>query len=160
LEKGIGQIKRILPAIIYLSLGASVVLFLLAGPLIQGFYGKNFTAAVAVFRILTIVPVLSFINSTLGLQTMVNLKMDKAYFSIIFSGGVFSVIFNIIVIKFYGYLGCAWSWIIAEAVIAIVQNLYLKSKGYNLFQMKNFSPKMVVLEFKTIIANFRKPEVN
>jgi PST family polysaccharide transporter len=160
LEKGIGQIKRILPAIIYLSLGTSVVLYLLAEPLIHGFYGRNFTPAITVFRILTLVPVLSFINSTLGLQTMVNLKMDKAYFWIIFSGGVFSVIFNTIIIRFYGYVGCAWSWIIAEVIIAVVQHLYLKSKGYDLFQLRNFNPKTVVLEFRYIVTNFRRPKTD
>jgi len=160
INKGIAQIKRVLPVIIYLSLGVSFILFLSAGFLIRGFYGNHFTPTILVFRILTIVPVLSFINSTLGLQTMVNLKMDKAYFSIIFSGGIFSVIFNVIIIHFYGYVGCAWSWIIAEAIIAVAQYLYLKNKGYNLFQLDNFNPKVVALEIKTLITNFRKPKTD
>ena len=157
-NKGIAQIKRVLPIIIYLSLGTSIILYLSAGMLIHGFYGDRFTPSIPIFQILTLVPVLSFINSTLGLQTMVNLKMDKAYFFIIFSGGGFSVIFNVIIIHFYGYVGCAWSWIIAETIIAIIQSLYLKSKGYNLFQLNNFSPRIVTLEIKTIITNFRKPK--
>jgi len=156
INKGIEQIKRILPIVIYISLGLSIILYCSAGILIHGFYGGRFTPTILVFRILTIVPVLSFINTTLGLQTMVNLKMDKAYFAIIFSGGIFSVVFNIVIIHFFGYIGCAWSWIVAETIIAIVLNYYLKSKGYDLFKWKNFSPKMIALEFKTLVLNFKK----
>lgn len=156
INKGIVQIKRMLPLIIYASLGFSVVLYLAAGLIIHGFYGKNFDATVVIFRILTIVPVLSFINTVLGLQTMVNLKMDKAYFSIVFSGGLFSVVFNIIIINFYGYVGCAWSWIIAETLIALVLNWYLSKKGYKLFVAKYFNPLAIVEEMKTIAMNFKK----
>ncbi len=156
ITKGIEQIKRILPIIIYASLGLSVILFFAAGPLIHGFYGKNFDATVLIFRILTVVPVLSFINTVLGLQTMVNLKMDRAYFYILLSGGIFSVIFNIIIIHFYGYLGAAWSWIIGETIIAIVLHQYLNNKGYNLFEFRYFSPKSVVFEVKALALNFTK----
>jgi len=160
IDKGIEQMKKILPMIIYIALGCSLVLFLSSGILINSFYGIHFKPTILIFRILTIVPVLSFINTTLGLQTMVNLKMDKAYFFIILSGGIFSVVFNIIVINFYGYVGCAWSWIIAETLIAIVLHFYLKNKGYNLFEAKNFSPFKVLFEIKTILLNFKKRTTN
>jgi O-antigen/teichoic acid export membrane protein len=156
IDTGIAQIKRILPIIIYVSLGFSIVLFLSAGILIHGFYGSHFTPTILVFRILTIVPVLSFINTTLGLQTMLNLKMDRAYFTIILSGGIFSVIFNIVIINLFGYVGCAWSWIVAETIIAVALNFYLKSKGYHLFEWKNFNPKIVAIELKTLALNFKK----
>jgi O-antigen/teichoic acid export membrane protein len=155
-QKGIEQIKRILPMIVYLALGCSAMLYLVAPVLIKGFYGRDFGPTIIIFRILTVVPVLSFINTILGLQTMVNLKMDKAYFTIIFSGGVFSIIVNIAIIHFYGYLGGAWSWIIAETVIAIVLHTYLKSKSINLFVAHNFTPKSVAMEFKTLVTNFKK----
>jgi PST family polysaccharide transporter len=158
IEKGIGQIKKLLPIVIYLSLGMSVILYFLAGLLIHGFYGKQFDATILIFRILTIVPVLSFINTILGLQTMVNLKMDKAYFTIILAGGIFSVIFNFIIVNLYGYIGCAWSWIIAELIIAVAMHRYLKNKGYNLFDAGNFSPFVVFREIKTFIINFRKKQ--
>lgn len=155
LNKGIEQVKRILPMIIYLSIGFSGVLYLTAALIIKGFYGPAFIPAIIVFRILTIVPVLSFINTVLGLQTMVNLKMDKAFFVIIFSGSIFSVIFNIVVIHFYGYVGGAWSWIIAEAIIALTMNFYLTSKGYSLFVARNFTPQSIYSEFKLLVSNFK-----
>ncbi len=155
IEKGILQIRRILPIIIYASLGFSVVLFFFGGIIIRNFYGEGFQPAVVVFRILTIVPVLSFINTILGLQTMVNLKMDTSYFLILLSGGIFSVIFNIIIVRNYGYVGGAWSWILAEAVIAIVLNHYLKKKGYSMFIWKNFSPRAVIAEVEILVKNFK-----
>jgi PST family polysaccharide transporter len=155
-NKGIEQIKRVLPIIIYASLAFSVFLFFAAGFIIRGFYGQNFGPAVFIFRILTIVPVLSFINTVLGLQTMVNLKMDKAYFYIIFSGGVSSILLNLVMIHFYGYRGSAWSWIAAEALIAIVLYRHLHKKGYQLFQPKYFNPLSVVAEVKNMVLNFKK----
>jgi PST family polysaccharide transporter len=128
----------------------------MAGVLIHGFYGRQFDATILIFRILTIVPVLSFINTVLGLQTMINLKMDKAYFAIILSGGIFSVIFNFVIVNLYGYVGCAWSWVIAESIIAIAMHKYLKSKGYNLFEARYFAPSAVLLEVKTFVVNFKK----
>ncbi|MEO3408418.1 flippase [Mucilaginibacter sp. CAU 1740] len=155
-DRGIAQIKRVLPVIIYASLALSIFLFFTAELIIRGFYGQNFGPAVIVFRILTIVPVLSFINTVLGLQTMVNLKMDSAYFYIIFSGGLCSILLNLVMIRFYGYRGSAWSWIAAESLIAIVLHLHLRKKGYQLFQAKYFNPITVVAEIKNMVSNFKK----
>jgi len=155
-NRGIEQLKKVLALIIYLSLGMSVMLYFAAGVLIHGFYGNQFNATIIIFRILTIVPVLSFINTVLGLQTMLNLKMDRAYFVIIFLGGVFSVLFNLVMVNIYGYMGCAWSWIVAEFIIAVAMDRYLRSKGYSLFVAKYFNPAAIVLELKSLVLNFRR----
>jgi PST family polysaccharide transporter len=155
IDRGIEQIKKILPAIIYFSLACMLLLYLSADLLIKGFYGPHFQPTILIFRILTIVPVLSFVNTVMGLQTMVNLKMDKAYFVIILCGGVFSVLFNMVVINLYGYIGCAWSWIVAETIIATVLFTYLKRKGHNLFEARYFNPRTVLVQAKTFFKNFR-----
>lgn len=155
-NRGIEQLKKVLALIIYLSLGMSVMLYFVAGVLIHGFYGNQFNATIIIFRILTIVPVLSFINTVLGLQTMLNLKMDRAYFVIILSGGVLSVLFNLVMVNIYGYMGCAWSWIVAEFIIAVAMDRYLRSKGYNLFALKYFNPAAIALELKSLVLNFRR----
>lgn len=155
IQRGIEQIKKILALVIYISVGMSVVLFFSAEPLIYGFYGRQFGPAIFVFRVLTLVPALSFINTILGLQTMLNLRMDRAYFLIIFSGGVFSVIFNLIIVNLYGYKGCAWSWIIAELIIATAMDCYLRTKGYKLFTAKYFSPLAIAAEIRAVALKFK-----
>ncbi|MDT3401767.1 flippase [Mucilaginibacter terrae] len=152
--KGIEQVRRVLPMIVYFTILGSVAIYFLADILIISFYGEKFAPAVYVFKVLTLVPVLSYINTMLGLQTMVNLKMDKAYFRIILLGGIFSVVFNLIVIKFYGYKGGAWSWVFTEIVIALIMHFYLKSKGYNLFDIKLYSISNVLEEIKLLVKKF------
>jgi len=156
INDGLEKIRRILPLIIYFSLICSAVLYLSSQMLVTGFYGHSFQPAVKIFRILTIVPVLSFINTILGLQTMVNLKMDRPYFVIIFSGGIFSIIFNVVMLHFYGYTGSAWSWIFAETIIAATLWYYLKSRNYNPVKPAGFNPRMVLQEVKLIVTNLKK----
>jgi O-antigen/teichoic acid export membrane protein len=155
-DKGIQQIRRMLPIIIYFTLGCSIVVYFLGGYMIRTFYGDRFEQSIYIFKILTLVPVLSYINTILGLQTMVNLKMDKPYFFIILFGGIFSVLFNLIVVRFYGYKGCAWSWIITEVLICLVSYIYLLSQKINVVELKYFGFKNVLEEIKWFIGNLKK----
>lgn len=157
IQEGLEKIRRVLPLIIYFSLICSAVLYLSSQLLVTGFYGHSFQPAVKIFRILCIVPVLSFINTVLGLQTMVNLKMDRPYFVIIFSGGIFSIVFNIVMLHFYGYTGSAWSWIFAETIIAAMLWYCLRSRNYNPVNPARFNPRVVLQEAKTLVMNIRKP---
>lgn len=158
-DKGIELTRRMLPIIIYFTSGVSVVLFFLAPYLILGFFGKKFENSILIFQILTVVPVLSYINSTLCLQTMVSLNMDKPLFRIVLASGIFSVVFNLIVIKSFGYIGSAISWIFTELIICIASNYVLKRNDVHLFDWKMFNPKMVIAEIKTLIS-LRKNSVN
>jgi len=159
-EKGIKQVKRMLPIIIYFTLLCSFIMFFLGDLLIRLFYGPQFIPSVLIFKILMFVPVLSYINTILGLQTMVNLKMDKPYFFIIFLGGVFSVVFNVIIINIYGYKGCAWSWVVTEIIIALVSHFYLKKKDINLFDSSYFSYNSVLNELRLLIKKIYPKQVN
>lgn len=159
-EKGIELTKKLLPIVIYFTGGVSIVLFFLAPILIVGFYGKSFERSVLIFQILTVVPVLSYINTTLCLQTMVSLNMDKPLFRIVLASGIFSVIFNLIVIRTFGYIGSAVSWIITELIICIASNYVLKRNEVRLFDWEMFKPRVVINEVKTLISLRKGPVSN
>ncbi|SDP56898.1 polysaccharide transporter, PST family [Mucilaginibacter sp. OK268] len=155
-ERGIEITRRILPVIIYFTSIVSFTLFLLSRILITGFYGHQFDKSIVIFRILTLVPILSYINTILCLQTMVSLKMDKLLFRIVLGSGIFSVIFNLFVIRTYGYIGSALSWVITEVIICFVSYYCLKRHDVELFDAQLFSPKSVLNEVKTLMLNLKR----
>ncbi len=60
--------------------GAALILWLFGPMVIVLFYGPKFEPTVAVFRILAFVPMIIGLSNLLGIQTMINLKMDKTFF--------------------------------------------------------------------------------
>ncbi|WP_345955882.1 flippase [Mucilaginibacter sp. PAMB04168] len=153
-QKGIQLVQKIMPIVVYFTICCSLFAFIFGGYFIKLFYGDKFVSSILVFRILTIVPVLSYINTLLCLQTMVVLKMDKALLKIIFFCGVISVFLNLIMIHFFGYVGSAFSWIITEMFIALLSYYSLKRSGYDMFSPYYFNIFNAVNEIKGLGRQF------
>lgn len=139
-EAGVETLRKILPPIIYVALFSSIIIFFFSDIIIRLFYGNAFEPSIIIFRILTLVPLFSLMNTTLGVQALLNLKKDKVFFWISLFGGLFSIITNLIVIQVYGYVGCAWAWLFTEFFMALAAHIYLLKIGINVFSLEYLKP--------------------
>lgn len=130
-EQGLKVIHKLVPILVLVLGAASILMFFLGPYVITLFYGDKFAPAIAVFKVLAIVPLLFSLNNVFGIQVMLNNKMDTSFFTITAIGGIFSVLLNIWIVKQWGYMGSAFNWLATESLILICMLIVLKSKGFN-----------------------------
>src|SRR5690606_28063691 len=95
--------------------------------------------SIAVFRILAFVPMIIGWSNLLGIQTMVNLKMDRPFFRITAVGALVSIVMNILLVSRFGYTGTAWCWLLTELFITTCMFVVLKRHGIRVIEKKYFS---------------------
>ncbi|NEU69576.1 flippase [Spirosoma agri] len=121
------------PLLAFMTL-VSIGLWLIAPLFIAKFYGDQFLDAIRVLRVVSLLPITIGISNLLGFHTMLNLRMDKAFFFITLGGSVIGLLINILFIREMGYLGAAYAWVSAEAFIALAMYSYLYHKGIQVIQ--------------------------
>jgi PST family polysaccharide transporter len=138
-QKGIEQVKRTAPFVALVTAAMGVVVWLLAPFIVTIFYGEAFRPSIGVLRILCFVPMILGISNLMGVQTMVNLRMDKPYTFIIAIGGVLGLVLNFWLARVFSYTGAAWAWFLTEISIALLLWAYLNKKGIQIFDTTYFS---------------------
>lgn len=137
-EAGIRMVQKILPIVAALT-GAAVLMIMILGPLmLKLFYGEKFTPAVPVLQILMFLPLIIGFSNIMGIQIMLNLKMDKIFFRVTACGAALSVCLNLIMIRHWGYIGTSINWIATEFLICITMFFILRSKGIHPFDPQYF----------------------
>lgn len=150
-EKGLDLVKQLFPVVTIITLVVAIFLWLFGPLVITLMYGEKFEPSILVFRILVFIPLIIGWSNLLGIQTMINLKMDKPFFRITLLGAIISIALNFLLIKQYGFVGTAWSWLMTEIFITIGLYAYLSRKGINIFEKKYFSTAHFMKYFKPLI---------
>ncbi|HEX5150786.1 MAG TPA: flippase [Parafilimonas sp.] len=138
-EKGIETAQKIFPVIVTVSLLMSLGIFLLADPVLTIFYGSKFQDSIKIFKILSFIPFISCINNMIGIQFMLNLKMDSLYFRIMSIATLSSIAINFLMTYMWDYQGTAFAWLITEVLIFVLLYLNITKKGITVFHSDYFS---------------------
>lgn len=137
-EHGLRLVQKIVPFIL-IFLGVACLVMLLLGPLvIRLFYGQKFISSIPAFRIMAVIPLFYMLNNLLGVQVMVNLGMDKTYFRIVAVTGVLSLVLNIVTLRYWGYLGSAFNWLVTEVFLFLITYMQLRRKRLDPFNKEYF----------------------
>ncbi len=155
-EKGIDIVRQLLPVVTLITLSAALVLWLFGPLVITLFYGEKFTPSISVFRILAFVPMIIGWSNLLGIQTMINLKMDKPFFRIILTGAILSIGLNFLLVKRFGFMGTAWSWLLTEIFITLTMFTFLSKKGINIIDKKYFTTAHFKKYLQPLIVTFKQ----
>lgn len=147
---GLEKLQRIFPIVFYMTTAIGVFILLLAPYLVTLLYGNRFVGSVISVQILAFLPLLSSFSSMLGVQTMLNLKMDKLFLKVTGFASVFSVIINFIMAKYYSYIGTSVSYLATEILIATGLYLTLKNKNITIIKRENFNPQNIILLIKSL----------
>ena len=116
-------------------IGVSAGLWLIAPVVINLLYGEKFQESIRVLRIVSLLPITVGISNLLGLHTMLNLRMDRAFFVITALGSVIGLSLNTLLIQKLGYVGAAYAWVAAELWITLSMYLYLRYKGIQVVRL-------------------------
>lgn len=155
-EKGLNVVKQMLPVVTILTFSAALILWLLSPMIILLVYGHKFEPSIMVFRILAFVPMIVGWSNLFGVQTMINLKMDKVFFRITAMGAVTSIILNFLFVSKLGFVGTALSWVLTEVLIVVSMYAVLAKKGISIVDMKYFTPAQLKRYITPIILSVKQ----
>lgn len=155
-EEGLKRVQITAPFIFYFTILMGIGVWVLAPYLITIFYGEAFSPSISVLRILCFLPVALGVSNLMGVQTMVNLKLDKPYTRIIFAGSIFGVILNLWLAKAYSYIGGAWALLFTEILLAVLMWFYLEKNKLRVLSIDYFRPKYIAETLGPIIQSLRK----
>jgi PST family polysaccharide transporter len=93
--------------------------FCFAEYIIEIIYGKAMLPSVLLFRIIILIPLLSFLDNMYGKQILLNLGRDNLYFRVIVFATILNLSINFILTHFYRELGTAITLIITQIVIVL-----------------------------------------
>jgi len=139
-EKGLDVVKQMLPIVTVLTFSAAFILWLFGPLVIMLLYGHKFEPSILVFRILAFVPVVIGWSNMFGIQTMINLKMDKVFLRITAIGALSSILLNFLFVTRFGFVGTAMSWVLTEVFIVLCMYFVLAKNGISIIDKKYFSP--------------------
>jgi len=96
-----------------------IVCFFFAEQIIEIIYGKAMFSSVLIFRILILIPLLSFLDTMYGKQILLNLGRDHLYFRVIVFATILNLATNFILTNIYQELGAAITLIITQIFIVL-----------------------------------------
>lgn len=96
-----------------------IVCFFFAEQIIEIIYGKAMFSSVLIFRILILIPLLSFLDTMYGKQILLNLGRDHLYFRVIVFATILNLTINFILTNIYQELGTAITLLITQIFIVL-----------------------------------------
>lgn len=156
--EGVEEVKRIFPMVMVYTFSMCLFAALCAPLVIRILYGARFEDSIWILRILAISPFVASISNVMGVQTLLNLKLDKKYFLITIVGCVVNVILNIILIPVLSYYGTALAWICTEISIMISLFIVLRRQKINLIDGRYFNMGYLQQAGKSVFNSLRKKQ--
>ncbi|MFU0783660.1 MAG: putative O-antigen transporter [Thermoanaerobacterium thermosaccharolyticum] len=127
-ESSIKFVKRLIKYIGSGSLLISLGILLFARPIVFIILGKQYNESIPVMRILAMLPFVVALSNILGIQVMLNYKMEKEFSKIIISASIINVILAIILSFLYKHIGVSFSVLITEIYVTVIMYLVLHKK--------------------------------
>src|SRR5690606_5453231 len=137
-------INKITPVIVIYSFIMCSGLFIFSPLVIDVFYGSEFKESILVLRILCLIPMCSALINMLGIQTMINLNLEKQFSAILLIGSIIGLIISLVLIRYFDFLGASWAWVISEGTTVCILWIYLKSKGIQVFYFSHMKPTVIL----------------
>lgn len=108
---------------------ASILLFILAAPIVNIILGNQFEQSIIVLRILAFLPFMDALSNIFGIQTMLTFNMKEALSGIYISGGILNIILALIFVPLWKHVGTATAALITETYIALAMFIFIHKKG-------------------------------
>ncbi|MEI2275659.1 oligosaccharide flippase family protein [Sphingobacterium sp. ML3W] len=150
-EEGLNVLRSLLPVLIYVLLVVGILIFFLAPFSIHLIYGNKFDNAIAPLKILAFLPLISMVNTFLGIQTMLNLKMDKDFFRVTAMAACIGFLLNLVLSSQYGFIGTSYSYLLIELFVLGALYVTLVKKNVNILLANKFSLGAVISICKNIL---------
>lgn len=112
------------------SLLISILCFFFAEQIILLVVGADFHQSVSVLRIISFLPFIIYLSNLFGIQTMLNLKYNKEFTSIISFAAFINLVLSFLLIPYWKEIGSAISVLITEIIVTVSIIMFLSKKKF------------------------------
>lgn len=113
-----------------LTLGISVLLIFVAGPVVLILFGAELESSIALIQVMAFLPFIIGISNVLGIQTMLNFGMNKAFSRILVLSGIVNLILLFSLVPQLEAMGAAISVVISELFVTLTMAIVLWRTGF------------------------------
>ncbi len=106
----------------------TLILFVLAKPVVLIVLGSGYEPSINVFRIILLLPLIILLSNIYGIQIMLNLNYKKEFSRIILSAGIVNLILSFILVPLYLEIGTAIAVVITETIVTAGMIAFVKRK--------------------------------
>ncbi|GGG12438.1 oligosaccharide flippase family protein [Pontibacter amylolyticus] len=131
-DEGLRVVQFTMPIVLTLAFIACLLGCLLAPVLVGIIFGKQFSEAINILRVLSFVPFVIVFSQFLGIHIMVNLNMDLIFKKVIFSGALIGIAMNFLGGYLGGTVGISFTYFLTELLIAFLFMYFLKKENITL----------------------------
>lgn len=128
-EAAVEFIRKSLKWMGLFSFTISVLLFILAKPLVAVSLGEGFGASVAILRVMAFLPFIVAMSNVFGMQTMLTFGMDRLVSRVLLLAGLINLTIIVPLVCALGPEGAAISLLITETFV-VVACWYVVEKGH------------------------------
>jgi O-antigen/teichoic acid export membrane protein len=94
-----------------------------------------------------------------GLHTMLNLRMDRAFFMVTAIGSVIGLGLNLILVNRFAHIGAAYALVFTELYITVAMYGYLRWKGYDVVKLSHLHEAIAFTKARVQTLLNRKPSI-
>lgn len=136
-EQGLRMVRTTFFPLFLVMACVSAGLWLVGPFVITLLYGAKFAGAVTILRVVAVLPLIIGMSNLLGLHTMLNLRMDRAFFTVTAVGSVLGLALNLLLIRRFAHVGAAYALVITELYITVAMYVYLRWKGIEVIKVSH-----------------------
>jgi len=137
-ERALSFIRRLVKVVGIGNFMISLLIFLLAAPIVNIVLGNQYHQSIIVLQILAFLPFIIGLSNIFGIQTMLTFNLKRAFSKILISAGLLNVTLALILAPLYQHIGVSIAVLITEIFVTLSMFLYLAKKGIKLFERGKF----------------------
>ncbi|HEX7356564.1 MAG TPA: flippase [Ignavibacteriaceae bacterium] len=107
----------------------SIILFLLAEPIVNLVLGKDYQSSILVLKIIAWLPFVIFLSNVLGIQTMLPLNKHKSFSVILFLAAVINLSMAFILVPNYFEIGTTVAVLITEIFVTAAFYIFIRKNS-------------------------------
>ncbi|NML67725.1 flippase [Hymenobacter sp. RP-2-7] len=136
-EEGLRMVRNTFFPLVGLLVLVALGLWLVGPFVLTLLYGAKFQEAGTILRVVAVLPLVIGLSNLLGLHTMLNLRMDRAFFLVTAVGSVVGLALNWLLIRRFAHVGAAYALVITELYITGAMYGYLRWKGIEVIKLSH-----------------------
>jgi len=135
-EKALSLIRKLAKLVGGGSFVISLILLILAGPIVNLVLGSQYQQSIIVLRILAFLPFIVGLSNIFGIQTMLTFNFKKAFSRIYISAGLLNISLALILLPIYQHIGISIAMLTTEIFVTTYMFFYLRRRGIKIFGRK------------------------
>lgn len=147
-------VKKAIYFVVLISVPLVLYFIIFAKDVIQVIAGDNFLGSTKVLQILMPIVLIAGISNITGLQMLVPIGAEKKLMFSVVCGAFVDVILNIILIPKYGASGAAFSTVLAESIVLIVQIIFVKEYLANFITRIELKKILLIITWLLLVLVF------